>query len=289
MDEAITLAEDWVREHAPSDASIKVVRLPGRTPVLLIDVPGTAPGNVLLYGHLDKQPEMVGWDADLGPWDPVLRDGKLYGRGGADDGYAVFASLTAINVLRDQDIPHARALILIETCEESGSFDLPFYIDHLTDTIGTPELVICLDSGAGNYEQLWMTTSLRGMIGGTLKVDVLKEGVHSGDASGVVASSFRVARALLDRIEDSSTGTMHIEACNVEIPSQRIEQAQAAAEVLGASSRTDSPGSTAWARSAKTALSWSSTAPGGRASLSPGPRGSRPCKTQAACSAPAQR
>jgi acetylornithine deacetylase/succinyl-diaminopimelate desuccinylase-like protein len=233
MDEAITLAENWVREHAPSDASIQVVRLPGRTPVLLIDVPGTAPGNVLLYGHLDKQPEMVGWDDDLGPWKPVLRDGKLYGRGGADDGYAVFASLTAINVLRDQDVPHARALILIETCEESGSFDLPFYIDHLTDTIGTPELVICLDSGAGNYEQLWMTTSLRGMIGGTLQVDVLKEGVHSGDASGVVASSFRVARALLDRIEDSSTGTMHIEACNVEIPSQRVEQAQAAAEVLG--------------------------------------------------------
>jgi len=233
MDEAITLAENWVREHAPSDAAIEVVRLPGRTPVLLIDVPGTAPGNVLLYGHLDKQPEMVGWDEDLGPWDPVLRDGKLYGRGGADDGYAVFASLTAINVLRDQEIPHARALILIETCEESGSFDLPYYIDHLTEKIGTPELVICLDSGAGNYEQLWMTTSLRGMIGGTLKVDVLKEGVHSGDASGVVASSFRVARELLDRIEDSTTGVMHIAACNAEIPEQRVEQAKAAAECLG--------------------------------------------------------
>lgn len=233
MDEAVALAERWVREHAPADASIEVVRLPGRTPVLLIDVPGTAPGNVLLYGHLDKQPEMVGWDSDLGPWDPVLRDGKLYGRGGADDGYAVFASLTAINVLRDQDIPHARALILIETCEESGSYDLPPYIDHLKETIGTPELVICLDSGAGNYEQLWMTTSLRGMISGTLEVDVLREGVHSGDASGVVASSFRVIRELLDRIEDSASGTMHIPACNAEIPAQRVSQAHAAAEVLG--------------------------------------------------------
>ena len=233
MDEAVALAERWVREHAPADASIEVVRLPGRTPVLLIDVPGTAPGNVLLYGHLDKQPEMVGWESDLGPWDPVLRDGKLYGRGGADDGYAVFASLTAINVLRDQDIPHARALILIETCEESGSYDLPPYIDHLKETIGTPELVICLDSGAGNYEQLWMTTSLRGMISGTLEVDVLREGVHSGDASGVVASSFRVIRELLDRIEDSASGTMHIPACNAEIPAQRVSQAHAAAEVLG--------------------------------------------------------
>ncbi len=233
MDQAVDLAERWVREHAPSDAEIEVVRLPGRTPVLLIDVPGTAPGNVLLYGHLDKQPEMVGWDDDLGPWKPVLRDGKLYGRGGADDGYAVFASLTAINVLRDQGIPHARALILIETCEESGSYDLPPYIDHLATRIGTPELVICLDSGAGNYEQLWMTTSLRGMISGTLQVDVLREGVHSGDASGVVASSFRVARTLLDRIEDPETGELRVDACHANIPAQRAAQARDAAEVLG--------------------------------------------------------
>ena len=233
MDEAVALAERWVREHAPSDATLEVVRLPGRTPVLLVDVPGTAPGNVLLYGHLDKQPEMTGWDEDLGPWKPVIRDGKLYGRGGADDGYAVFASLTAINVLRDQEIPHARALILIETCEESGSYDLPPYIDHLADKIGTPELVICLDSGAGNYEQLWMTTSLRGMVAGTLKIDVLREGVHSGDASGVVASSFRVARTLLDRIEDAETGELLLAACQAEIPAQRAAQAQAAAEVLG--------------------------------------------------------
>jgi len=232
IDQAVDLAERWVREHAPGDAEVSVVRLPGRTPVLLIDIPGTAPGNVLLYGHLDKQPEMVGWDEDLGPWKPVLRDGKLYGRGGADDGYAVFASLTAINVLRDQGIPHARALVLIETCEESGSYDLPFYIDHLAEKIGTPELVICLDSGAGNYEQLWMTTSLRGMIAGTLQVDVLREGVHSGDASGIVASSFRVARALLDRIEDPATGRLALDVCHADIPAQRMEQAGQAAEVL---------------------------------------------------------
>ena len=233
MDDAVALAERWVRAHAPSDAAIEVVRLPGRTPVLLLDIPGTLPGNILLYGHLDKQPEMTGWAPDLGPWKPVLRDGKLYGRGGADDGYAVFGSLTAINALRDQGIPHARCMILIETCEESGSYDLPAYIDHLADRIGAPELVVCLDSGAGNYEQLWLTTSLRGLVGGPLRVDVLREGVHSGDASGLVPSSFRITRALLDRIEDAQTGRIKLDAFHAEIPSQRRAQAQAATEVLG--------------------------------------------------------
>jgi len=233
MDDAIALAEKWVRAHAPSDAVIEVVRLPGRTPVLLLEIPGSLPGNILLYGHLDKQPEMTGWADDLGPWIPVLRDGKLYGRGGADDGYAVFGSLTAINALRDQGIPHSRCVILIETCEESGSYDLPAYIDHLSDRIGAPELVVCLDSGAGNYEQLWLTTSLRGLVGGRLRVDVLREGVHSGDASGLVPSSFRIARQLMDRIEDAATGHVKLDAFHAEIPDQRRAQAAAATTVLG--------------------------------------------------------
>ncbi|MEX0870308.1 MAG: M20/M25/M40 family metallo-hydrolase, partial [Aquisalimonadaceae bacterium] len=233
IEEAISQAEAWCRRQATGDMAVEVIRLPGRTPVLLIEIAGEADGTVLLYGHLDKQPEMTGWADGLGPWTPVLRDGRLYGRGGADDGYAVFASLTAIMALREQNVPHARCVILIETCEESGSYDLPAYIQHVSARIGEPDLVICLDSGCGNYDQLWCTTSLRGIASGVLRVDILEEGVHSGDASGVVPSSFRIARELLGLLEDSATGTIRPAGLMAEIPAVRREQAAAAAAVLG--------------------------------------------------------
>jgi acetylornithine deacetylase/succinyl-diaminopimelate desuccinylase-like protein len=216
---------------------LEVARLPGRTPLLFIEVPATAgagkAGTVLLYGHLDKQPEMSGWADGLGPWTPVLRDGKLYGRGGADDGYAVFASIAALRALREEARPHARCALVIECCEESGSYDLPAYLEALAPRIGTPELVVGLDSGCGNYEQLWGTTSLRGLVNGILTVEVLTEGVHSGDASGVVASSFRIARLLLDRIDDAATGVVRDAAFHAPVPPERAEQAKRAAAVLG--------------------------------------------------------
>ena len=233
MDAAVALVEAWIGEHAPSDLVHEVVRLPGRTPLVLLEIPGTIDDTVLLYGHLDKQPPMHGWHDDLGPWKPVLRDGRLYGRGGADDGYAVFASLTALLAVREQGLPHARCVVMIECCEESGSYDLPAYIEALLPRIGMPSLVVCLDSGCGNYEQLWSTTSLRGNLVGTLSVDVLNEGVHSGDASGVVPSSFRVLRQLLDRIEDARTGRLLLDALHVEIPADRVAQAKLAAAELG--------------------------------------------------------
>jgi acetylornithine deacetylase/succinyl-diaminopimelate desuccinylase-like protein len=186
-----------------------------------------------MYGHLDKQPEMVGWDEGYGPWEPVIRDGKLYGRGGADDGYAMFASIAALLALKEQGIAHARCVILIEASEESGSPDLPFYIDHLAPRIGEPDLVVCLDSGCGNYDQLWLTTSLRGNLIGNLTVKVLTEGVHSGAASGVVPSSFRILRQLLSRIEDEATGRMKLPELFVEIPAERMKQAEATAAILG--------------------------------------------------------
>ncbi len=233
MDQAVELMEAWCKEHAPDDATVEVVRLDGRTPVLLVEVPGNNDDTVLLYGHLDKQPEFTGWEDGLGPWEPVIRDGKLYGRGGADDGYAVFGSLTAIQALRQQGVPHARCVILIEACEESGSFDLPYYIDHLADRIGHPSLVVCLDAECGNYDQLWCTTTLRGNLVGTLRARVVREGVHSGGASGIVPSSFRIIRQLLDRVEDSASGDIRVEELHAEIPESRIRQARAAAEVLG--------------------------------------------------------
>lgn len=235
MEDAVKLMEAWARKHASAlpGATVEVVRLAGRTPVILIEVPGTGSDTVLLYGHLDKQPEMQGWWDGFGPWTPILKNDKLYGRGGADDGYAMYGSLEALLALKDQGIPHARCVILIEACEESGSYDLPFYIDHLAARIGKPSLVICLDSGCGNYDQLWLTTSLRGNGVGTLTVRVLTEGVHSGDASGVVPSSFRIARQLLSRIEDEATGRIKLDQLYVQVPPQRIEQARTAAQVLG--------------------------------------------------------
>ena len=233
MDQAVTLIEGWCKEQAIEGLTVEVVRLEGRTPLIYMEVPGEGDDTVLLYGHLDKQPEMVGWNDGLGPWEPVRDGDKLFGRGGADDGYAAFASLTAIRALKEAGGQHARCVIVIEGCEESGSPDLPFYIDHLADRIGTPSLVVCLDSGCGNYDQMWATTSLRGNCAGDLVIEILTEGVHSGDASGIVPSSFRILRQLLDRVEDPATGEIKLEALHAEIPQQRRDQAAVVAQVLG--------------------------------------------------------
>ncbi|MCK5325678.1 MAG: M20/M25/M40 family metallo-hydrolase, partial [Woeseiaceae bacterium] len=233
MEKAVQQFNTWVGTQAIKGMTHEIVRIDGRTPLLFIDIPGDSDDVVLLYGHYDKQPEFSGWAEDLDPWEPTIRDGKLYGRGGADDGYAVFGSLTAIRALQEQGIPHAHCVVLIEGCEESGSFDLPYYIDMLEDRIGSPDLVVCLDAECGNYDQLWCTTSLRGNLTGTLRADVLTEGVHSGSASGVVPSSFRVLRKLLSRIEDEDSGQLKPQALFAEIPEQRVEQAKLAAETLG--------------------------------------------------------
>ncbi|MGH8647387.1 MAG: M20/M25/M40 family metallo-hydrolase, partial [Gammaproteobacteria bacterium] len=238
MDRAVAQFERWARKRPIPGLKVEIKRLPERTPLLLMETPGSgdtedAEDCVLLYGHLDKQPEMTGWRVGLGPWEPVREGDRLYGRGAADDGYAMFAALTAIATLARLKVPYARCVVLIEACEESGSFDLPFHIEALAERIGRPSLVICLDSGCGNYEQLWCTTSLRGLVGGRLSAQILDEGVHSGDASGVVASSFRILRQLLSRLEDEGSGAIRPPEFWVPIPAQRVQQAEAAAQVLG--------------------------------------------------------
>ncbi len=236
IDTVVRNAAAWVEAQKVPGLRLEVIRVEGRTPVIFFDIAGTKPGatqTALMYGHLDKQPEFSGWRADLGPWTPKLEDGKLYGRGGADDGYAVYAAIAAVQALKAQKLPHPRIVGLIETSEESGSPDLLPYIDALRPRLGDVGLVVCLDSGAGNYDQLWLTTSLRGMAAGTLKVEVLSEGVHSGDASGLVPSSFRILRQVLDRLEDSKTGRLLPQSFHCEIPAERVEQARATAQILG--------------------------------------------------------
>ncbi|MBB6557912.1 acetylornithine deacetylase/succinyl-diaminopimelate desuccinylase-like protein [Acidovorax soli] len=236
LDTVVRNAAAWVEAQKVPGLRLEVVRLEGRTPVLFFEIDATAPAStqtVLMYGHLDKQPEFSGWRNDLGPWTPKYEDGKLYGRGGADDGYAVYASVAAVQELKRQNVPHPRIVGLIETCEESGSGDLLPYINALKPRMGDVALVVCMDSGAGNYDQLWLTTSLRGMASGTLKVEVLTEGIHSGDASGLVPSSFRIMRQVLDRLEDSATGRLLPASFHCEVPADRLAQARATAAILG--------------------------------------------------------
>jgi acetylornithine deacetylase/succinyl-diaminopimelate desuccinylase-like protein len=245
IERVVRNAADWVQAQRVAGLTLEIIRLPGRTPLLFFEVAAasgavpvagsrpTSGQTVLMYGHLDKQPEFTGWRSDLGPWTPKYQEGKLYGRGGADDGYAIYAAITAIQALKSQGVAHPRIVGLVETCEESGSYDLPAYIDALQARLGAVGLVICLDSGAGNYDQLWLTNSLRGMASGTLKVEVLTEGVHSGDASGLVPSSFRILRHLLDRLEDSASGRLLPAQFHCQVPADRLAQAQATAAILG--------------------------------------------------------
>ena len=234
MQRAAQLLADWCREQPIAGMTVELLTLPGRTPVLLCDIPGELPDCVLLYGHLDKQPEFTGWEPGLSPWEPVIREGKLYGRGGADDGYAVFSSLTAIRALKSRGVPLARCVVLIEASEESGSTDLPAHLEALGARLGTPSLVICLDAECGNYSQLWCTTSLRGNLTGTLHVEVRRDGVNSGMGTGIAPPPLRVALQLLARIENPINGDILLPELQCPIPKDRIAQARVAAATLGA-------------------------------------------------------
>jgi acetylornithine deacetylase/succinyl-diaminopimelate desuccinylase-like protein len=230
MHRAVELIRSWCEARPIDGMTVEVHNLPDRTPMIVIEVPAANGGSntdtVLLYGHLDKQPEMTGWRPGLGPWTPVVENGRLYGRGGADDGYSAFASLAAIEVAQSMGLPHNRCVVLIEASEESGSPDLPAHLLALRDRIGEPSLVMCLDSGCLDDQRLWVTTSLRGLAACTLTVKILTEGIHSGEASGIVPSSFRIIRQLLDRIEDAATGRILLSELHVDIPPNRRRQAE---------------------------------------------------------------
>ena len=241
LDATIDHFVSWLGTLPMQGMACSVHRLQGRTPVLIVQVEGTAEGEVLFYSHLDKQPPFTGWSEGKGPWIPVREDPWLFGRGSVDDGYGGYLSVLSILALQQHNIPHPKATFLIETCEESGSFDLPAYLDELSDLLGTPNLVVVMDSGAGDYERLWVTTSLRGLVGGTLRVGVSKEGVHSGMAGGIIPSSFRIARSLVSRIEDEETGQVLLPELSVDISEELRGEADGIANVLGNKVWTDLP------------------------------------------------
>ena len=228
---AVEHVRGWLRGRGLPETAVEVIALDGRSPLLVADIPATAgadgAGTVLLYGHLDKQPPAGGWSAGLDPWKPVIRDGRLYGRGAADDGYAGYAATAAIEAVKAAGGEHARCVLLLETGEESGSPDLPDYLEHLRSRLGEVSLVVCLDSGAGDYERMWLTTSLRGLVQVDVTARVLSVGQHSGIAGGIVPSSFRVLRALLDRLEDAVTGEVLLPELSVDIPENRVTELRA--------------------------------------------------------------
>ncbi|EGR30789.1 hypothetical protein IMG5_123770 [Ichthyophthirius multifiliis] len=225
---------NWAKSQNLKNAKLEIIKDADKTPLIYIEVDGTTQNTqtVLLYGHFDKQPPFTGWKEGLEFNKPKIIDEKLYGRGGADDGYSIFGAVTAIKICQEQQLPHPRCIILIEGDEESGSQHLPLYLEKLKDRIGEISIVFCLDSGTLNYEQLWITSSLRGSIALNLNIKVLNEGVHSGDASGVVPSSFRILRIILDRLENSKTGEIH-EDLQVIIPHDRYFQAFKVSEYIG--------------------------------------------------------
>eukprot|EP00486_Rosalina_sp_Unknown_P016298 CAMPEP_0201582606 /NCGR_PEP_ID=MMETSP0190_2-20130828/87581_1 /ASSEMBLY_ACC=CAM_ASM_000263 /TAXON_ID=37353 /ORGANISM="Rosalina sp." /LENGTH=502 /DNA_ID=CAMNT_0048022825 /DNA_START=99 /DNA_END=1607 /DNA_ORIENTATION=- len=243
QEKAYKLLVDWANKQNVKGMKLEILHDEHKTPLIYMEVEATekkSNDTVLMYGHFDKQPPLTpDWDDDLHPYKSVIKDGKLYGRGGADDGYAIFAAINAVKVLQDQNKSHPRCCIIIEGSEESGSPDLIYYVDKLKDKIGTPSVVICLDSGCQNYDQLWMTTSLRGVFMANLTVQLLTEGIHSGD-SGLIRDSFHILRLILDRIDDANTGEM-LKELYVEIPESHINYAKECAACLGDTVYTQIP------------------------------------------------
>jgi acetylornithine deacetylase/succinyl-diaminopimelate desuccinylase-like protein len=235
LDSAAELLAAWAGARKLKSVDVTIHRLEGRTPTLVVTVDSTAgeTGTVVLYGHLDKQPPLGNWSSGLDPYVPVRRGDRLYARGVADDGYALFSALSAIEAMEAHDIPHGRCVVLIEASEESGSRDLEAYLDYLKDHLGNVELLICLDSGALTYDRLWVTTSLRGVVNLDVTVGVLEDGRHSGSTSGVAPSSFRVLRQLLDRLEDATTGEILIKELHAEIPESHARSAHDIAAEFG--------------------------------------------------------
>jgi acetylornithine deacetylase/succinyl-diaminopimelate desuccinylase-like protein len=242
---AARLLRDWASARTIDGANVELIERPGLTPVLLVEIPATdaalADRTVLMYGHLDKQPEMLPWSDGLGPWTPVLRGERLYGRGGADDGYSIVAALIAIEAVREAGGRHARIVVMIEASEESSSVHLAEHLTDLLPRFGQVDLVIALDSFCESYDRLWTTTSTRGVVGGVLDIEVCLDDPHSGRASGVLPSSFRILRQLLDRIEDSATGAVLVRSANVEIPAYRVDEAAIAASSFPALSTSFRP------------------------------------------------
>ena len=268
MEEAVQLVREWCAARPIDGLTVDVHRIPGRTPLIVAEVPASDPAladrTVLLYGHLDKQPEMTGWRDGLGPWTPVIEGDRLYGRGGADDGYAAFAAL-----LGDRGRPGARPRPRPARRADRGQRGVrqprPARPPRAPrDVIGRPDLVICLDSWAADTERLWVTTSLRGLVGG----DADRRGAHRGRPLRV--GQRHRAVELPDHPpaprprRGRRTGEVLLAEAHVEIPADRLAEADGDGRRARARSPSCSRSPGRPGRCPTTPSSRSSPAPGGR-------------------------
>lgn len=220
---ALENAKAWGEKHFP-EGTFEILTDDKAPPALFVDIPGTRTDEhnpAFFYGHFDKQPETLvdGWE----PFNPIIKDGMLYGRGSVDDGYSFFTALTALKTLDDAKLPRPRATGLFETNEESGSAGLATYLNQIAPRVGSPAFMAIIDLGAQDYDRLWLTQSLRGTLNCTVTVKVLAHPVHSGMASGLVPDSFRILRQLLNRVEDPETGAVRLESFKTEPDEKTIE------------------------------------------------------------------
>lgn len=173
---ALEDAQAWAEKQGIKGLRCEIIKDDGFTPCLFVEVDATSDKkferSVFFYGHLDKQPPNEGWDPDKSAWEPVIQNGRLYGRGAVDDGYAFYTSLAAVKALQTLGIPHPRCVGLFETCEESSSRHYESYLKEAEQKLGDIGLVIALDSCCGDYDRLWVTSSLRGMLGARLKFEL---------------------------------------------------------------------------------------------------------------------
>lgn len=202
--------KDWVESQKIHGLKSELFTEQGHTPLLLFTIPGSSEESnqreVMMYGHLDKQPHGEGWNEGYGPVSAKEKDGKLWGRGTADDGYAIFAAILSIKACINRKAEYPRVVIIIEADEESFGTDLPYYLSKYKEKFGNPSLIVCLDSSGDDFERFWITNSLRGVMNFNLTVKILEEGVHSGEWGGVFPDSFRIIRLLLNRLENPETG-----------------------------------------------------------------------------------
>jgi acetylornithine deacetylase/succinyl-diaminopimelate desuccinylase-like protein len=232
---AISTARDWIISQGIPGATVRLFDAPGTYPVLLVDVPADRSDvTTAVYGHIDKMPHLdaSGWSAGLSATDPVVRDGHLYGRGTADDCYSWYLAITSLKFLISAGLPRSRVLIFIESCEESGEDEFRDFLRDIAPTLPRLDRVFILDGSRGDLGTAWFCTSLRGIVTANLDVRHLARPCHSGMATGIVPSTFRIARGLLDRVEDAATGEIHLPAARVAPPESAAETARAVAERL---------------------------------------------------------